>query len=131
MLYDAGHSQCYSGLGRQRKCRRTAMSQFSDFTKAVESGAKTLARSTLKEFLTQAQSDVNDFLANERANLQKWTKQLANGELTRTEFKSLVRGERDLAQLLALTNAGVATAKLQRFRDGLIDLVISSAFKIL
>lgn len=106
------------------------MSQFSDFTKAVESGAKTLAGNTLKEFLTQAQLDVKDFLNKEKENFQKWTDQLAKGELTQNEFESLVRGERDLAALLALTNAGIAAARLQRFRDGLIDLVINSAFKI-
>jgi hypothetical protein len=48
--------------------------------------------------------------------------------MSKREFQDLVKGEKDLAKLHALTEAGIATARLERFRSGLITLVIDSAF---
>jgi len=38
-------------------------------------------------------------------------------------------GLKDLTEMHALTEAGVAEASVQRFRDKLINLVINAAFK--
>jgi ABC-type ATPase with predicted acetyltransferase domain len=61
--------------------------------------------------------------------LRRWTRELRDNELTKAEFADLVKGQKDLAQLAALTQAGLALAALQRFRDGLMKLVIDTAFK--
>jgi hypothetical protein len=54
---------------------------------------------------------------------------LAKQQISKAEFTALVDSQKALAALSALTHAGIATATLQRLRDGLIDLVISAAFK--
>jgi hypothetical protein len=61
--------------------------------------------------------------------LKRWTGMLAKGELTKLEFTALVDSQKGLATLGELTHLGIAAATLQRFRDGLIDLVINAAFK--
>lgn len=104
------------------------MPTFDDFISDVVSGAKNFARQNLKDFVAQAEGDSRDFLTKSRAELQKWTAQLAKGQITKEMFENLVQGEKDLAEMHALTEAGVALATLQRFRDKLIDLVIDAAF---
>jgi hypothetical protein len=104
------------------------MSKFDDFKGAVLDGAEDLARQLFQDSVVAARDDVSDFLAAAQDDLVRWTKQLREGKLTRKQFGSLVRGQKDLATLAALTQAGRAAASLQRFRDGLIDLVVNKAF---
>lgn len=103
-------------------------SKFNGFVSDVAKGGKALGKDLFKELQTQATKDTKAFLAASKVNLRKWTKQLADGDLSKAEFQDLVRGEKDLAKLHALTEAGIAATKLERFRSGLITLVIDSAF---
>ena len=104
------------------------MSDFSDFESAIISGAKGLAQGTLTGFVTEAENDAKSFLTQAAADLQQWTSQLQAGQLTQDDFTDLVNGDKDLARLDALTQAGIALAEVQRFRDALINLVINAAF---
>jgi hypothetical protein len=106
------------------------MSKFSDFENGVVNGAKSLASSTLKDFLTQAEQDAKDFLQETAEKLERWTGMLAAGDLTKLEFTALVDSQKGLATLDALTHLGISAATLQRFRDGLVELVINTAFKV-
>lgn len=105
------------------------MSKFSDFEDAVIGGAKDLATSTFKDFVTQAEEDAKDFLTETAKKLEKWTAMLQRGDLTKLEFTSLVESQKGLATLNALAHEGQTLATLQRFRDGLINVVVNAAFK--
>jgi hypothetical protein len=105
------------------------MSDFDDFTHGVLSGAEDLAKNTLHGFINDARNDAQSFLDKAKADLQRWTKMLAKQQLSQAEFCDLVRGQAALAEMHALTEAGIALARIQQFRDGLIDLVIDTAFK--
>jgi hypothetical protein len=104
------------------------VSKFDDFTSAVLQGSAGLARDFVEDRVVAAKDDVAAFLTASQQDLQRWTQQLAAGQLTQKQFKSLVRGQADVAQLFALAQAGATAASLQRFRNGLIDLVVKSAF---
>ncbi len=103
------------------------MSQLDDFVQAVLKGAGDLAVQTLNGFRDDAVSDAKDFLEETKDDLAAWGAALARGELSREEFADLVQGRLDLAKLAALTAAGVAEARLQQFRDGLIKVVTDAA----
>jgi hypothetical protein len=105
------------------------MSQFETFLSAILSGSTALAQQTLQGFLTQAKGDTVAFLNQSKQNLNDWTVQLAQGQMTKDEFADLAGGLKDLAELHALTEAGVVVASVQQFRDALIKLVIDTAFK--
>jgi hypothetical protein len=105
------------------------MSAFDGFFSDVVSGAKDLARTSLDGFVDQAEGDSKAFILTNKTELEKWGKQLANREITRDQFEFLVMGLKDLTEMHALTEAGVAEASVQRFRDKLINLVINAAFK--
>jgi len=105
------------------------MSLFDTFLADVGSGAKGLAQQTLQGFVAQAQGDTSDFLNQQKQNLNDWTVALAQNQMSKDEFTDLALGLKDLAQMHALTEAGIAAASVQRFRDALIQLVIDTAFK--
>ena len=105
-------------------------SKFEDFIKAVLEGAKDLAKDIFNGFEDQAKEDAKAFLKKTEADLKRWTKLLAEKKLTEQDFGDLVQAKKALAEIYALTQAGIALAKLERFRSGLINLVIDKAFEI-
>ena len=106
------------------------MSKFDDFIEAVEEGVKELAKKTLKGFKDEATSDVKAFLEASQDDLKRWTKLLADGELSQDDFEWLVLGRKDVAELYALKQAGLAQIRLDRFKNALVDLVIDTALDI-
>ena len=106
------------------------MSKFDEFGAAVLKGSKDLARQVLGGFEDDAKTDAQAFLDKTEANLRKWTKMLAALELTKQDFEDLVQAQAALAEIHALTQAGVALTRLDQFRTGLINLVIDSAFDV-
>jgi hypothetical protein len=106
------------------------MSKFDEFVEAVLSGSKDLAKNIFDGFEENAKEDANAFLKKAEVDLKRWTKLLAAKKLTERDFSDLVHAKKALAEIHALTQAGVALTRLERFRSGLIDLVIDTAFKV-
>lgn len=102
---------------------------FSAIFSNVIDGVKKLAVGSLKDFVTQAQSDAQDFIESSKNDFELWTTQLSRGEINKPQFENLVQGQADLAEMHALTQAGIAQADIQRLRDGVINLLIEAAFK--
>jgi hypothetical protein len=106
------------------------MADFSDFLRALEDGTKDLAKKTLKGFTPEALRDSKEFLRKTEEDLKRWTKLLASGELTQEDFEWLVLGKKDLAELHALKEAGIAVVRIDRFRNALMDLTIDTALDV-
>lgn len=107
------------------------MSEFDDFRTAVIDGAGELARTLLKGSIKAARADAEAFVTKSATKLKKWTRLLAEGELSRDEFETLVRSQKDLAELNALTQAGVSAIKVTKFRNELTGLVVKTAFDVI
>jgi hypothetical protein len=103
------------------------MSKFDDFLDLVMSGVADLARDTLGDVPEAATGDASDFLDFARSQLEEMTADLEAGELTPDEFVELAQNLKDLAKLVALSRLGIVKTSLERFRAGLIDLVVTSA----
>jgi hypothetical protein len=110
------------------------MSKFDEFAGAVVEGAKGLAKDLFNGFEEEAKSDARAFVEKTRADLERWTKMLASDDpdrrLTERDFADLVHAKKALAEIHALTLTGIALTRLERFRSGLVDLVIDTAFKV-
>jgi hypothetical protein len=107
--------------------RRQAMSKFDDFREAVLGGVVDLAHETLGDAPQQAVDDAHAFLAFAQEQLKQMTSELESGDLSPDEFTELARDLEHLARLVALTGLGILKTKLERFRSGLIDLVVNNA----
>jgi hypothetical protein len=106
------------------------MANYQDFLDAFKPALQDLAKKTLDAYSKQATADGQAFVNLQKADLDKWTKELVDGELSKADFKDLVQGIQDLAELVALKQAGLAAAKLDGFRTSLMNLVIDTAFKV-
>jgi hypothetical protein len=107
------------------------MGTFSNFESAVLVGVRYLAEGTLKDCVDEALQDSKQFLDRTKQDLERWTGLLAKGDLNKEEFQFLVRGRADLAEMHLLTQAGLSQARLERFRSGLVKLVVDAAIDVL
>jgi hypothetical protein len=106
------------------------MATFDDYEKELAKGVKKLAQELVDGLEEQALADLNTYINRSRKNLQRWTNLLAAGEITEEDFSDLVQAQKALAELHELTRTGIGRTKLERFKTGLVSLVIDSAMKV-
>ena len=105
--------------------------KFDEFIKVFLEGASELAKETFGDFEAQAKEDAKAFIEKAETDLKRWTKLLAERKITEQDFSDLVQSKRALAEIHALGLLGISLTKLERFRSGLINLVIDTAFDTL
>jgi hypothetical protein len=92
----------------------------------LENGIVDLAKSTLKEHVSQATKDGKDLLLLIKDDLIRWTEELANGEITKAEFELLLIGQKDLVKMTALKQTGLTLARIDEFKTGIFNLIIET-----
>lgn len=102
---------------------------FDTIFSTLKDGVFDLAKNSLNDFVSQAQADGTSVLNSMKRNLQKWTTQLANKEMSVDDFSDLVLGQKDLLELVALKQAGLALIRIDQFRTDLLNLVVSTITK--
>ncbi len=106
------------------------MPDFRQFVAALKDEIGALALRSWKDAKDAAARDGEAFVAKVQQDLNRWTELLAQRKLTQDDFAWLVKGKQDLAELAALKEAGLARARLDKFRSSLVDLVIGTAIKV-
>jgi len=101
------------------------------FLDALQEEVVQLAEDHFDEFRDQAVQDGTAFLDRTKEDLQHWAQLLQEGRLTQSEMASLVRGQKDLAEMTALKQAGLAAAEADRFRNALLDRIVGTAARVL
>jgi hypothetical protein len=105
------------------------MADFNNFWESIKKGLEEVTEKNWKEFREAAEKDGNAFLDRTKEDLRRWTKLLAQGDLSQDDFEWLVAGKKDLAEMEALKQAGLALVRLERFQNALISLVVDTAFE--
>jgi hypothetical protein len=105
------------------------MPDFDDFLENLKKGLEELAKKNWIEFREAAEKDGKAFVEKTKEDLRRWTKLLAQGDLSKDDFEFLVAGKKDLAAMEALRQAGLTLVRLERFQNALTSLVIDTAFE--
>jgi hypothetical protein len=106
------------------------MADFNLFWDTVLKEIRSLAKSELPKLWKEAEQDGKAFFNKGRDKLEKWAKQLDQGEISEEEFEFLVKGLKDLSEMEALKQAGLALAKIDGFKNAVIDTITKTAFKV-
>lgn len=106
------------------------MATFNDFLEVLEAELVEFAEYSWISYKDSAIDDGKAYVEKLKTDLERWTKSLAMGDLTPDDFEWLIVGKRDLAELVALKKIGLAKVALDRFVNGLIDTIVSTAFKV-
>ena len=74
-----------------------------------------------------AMSDGREFLEKIEDDLKTLTEQLRNGKLAQEDFAWQLYGKKGSAELVELKKEGLPQAALDRFANGLVDTVVTTA----
>lgn len=107
------------------------MADFDDLFDTLKNEAQNLVRSRLDDLQEEAAQDLNQFLEDSEEDLKRWTELLAKGAISEKDFKSLVEGQKDLAKMEALKQAGLAVVEIERLRDDFINRIVDVARDLL
>ncbi|KYP13944.1 hypothetical protein [Flavihumibacter sp. CACIAM 22H1] len=105
--------------------------KFEDIFKTLKKQVEELARLFVKNYTKAAIQDGRKFLEETKESLKRWTILLAEGKLTTQDFEWLVLGQKDLAQMIALKQAGLSVIRIEQFRNSLLSLVVDTIFGII
>ena len=92
--------------------------------KQIEQAALDAAKAGAKEFASAAGDDAKAFLKAAADDLKRYSEAYKAGTITKGEFEDLLQGLKALAQMNALTEAGLAEVALQGIRDAVLKAVI-------
>lgn len=102
------------------------MADFDALFDTLKNGIKELAGDAWAELTDQVEEDSQAYLDKLKTDLARWTKLLAAGDLTADDLKYLVEGKKDLAEMTALKEAGLAAVKVDKLKRDLTNLVIDT-----
>ena len=103
---------------------------FDRFVELVEEGTQELAKNTLRGYKEEALADAKVFLETSKDDAKRWSKLLAQGELTEEDYEWLILSKKDVVELQLLKDAGLAVVRIDRFKNALMNLVIDTAFDV-
>jgi len=105
------------------------MPTFNDFLSTLKDNLMIFAKENLEEHKDDLLKDGNAFVRKAKKDLERWTEGLAAGALSKADFEFLLKGKKDLAEMEALKQLGLSRIRINKITDGILGVVIGSAFK--
>ena len=107
------------------------MKTFMEFWVQLLLNVESFAAEKWNELKEDAVEDSKKFLTEAKDDIQRWIALLAEGKLTSDDLLWLIKGKRDQAELLFLKQKGLTKPDLDKFFEGLLETIISTAFKLI
>lgn len=91
-------------------------------------GSKALAKTLFKKYVAQATEDTKGFLRRAKAGIARAITLYAEGAIDQDDLEDLILGKKDLAAMHALKQAGLASAAIDTFTNGVLNLLLDAVF---
>ncbi|WP_221392721.1 hypothetical protein [Dyadobacter sp. NIV53] len=99
---------------------------FDQIYQSLQTGVESVAKESLDGYVNQAKKDGEQALGTIKENLQRWAIEVESGALNKEDLEFLLQGEEALDELVALKEAGLAAVQIDKFRNGLINMIIGT-----
>jgi hypothetical protein len=90
--------------------------------------SEALAQQLIKDFSKQGIAAVRQFLTDSKGDLARWTGELAEGQITKDDLADFIKGDISSAVMIGLAETGLAQVELDKFTNGVTNIVVSVAF---
>ena len=92
----------------------------------IKNNAINSVKTDVKDFFSDTETHIKEFIVSQKNNIMKYTEQLANKEINQDEFNDLMLGLKDLCQMKALEKEGIAMAKLDKIKSDIVDSITNT-----
>lgn len=106
-------------------------SSWETFVDNLIAGGKQFAKEELKNLISFAKGDANEFIKSQGEKLERYLNELATAQITKDKFKGLVQDLKDLTEEKALELEVAAKASTQRLAEGITRLIIEGLLKLI
>jgi len=103
---------------------------FNAIFEQLKNGVIGLAKTTLSNYVNDAKTDAQNMLNAMKEKLQRWTSLLIDKKLTTEDFEWLVNSQKDLVEMAALKEAGLAAIRIDQFKASVMNLVVDTVFSM-
>lgn len=107
------------------------MFDFDSFLNTLKSDLGDVIKEFGEEYREDILNDAGDFASKIQSDIEKWAKQLKEGELSPKYFEFLLKSKKDLAEMEGLKQKGLAQARLDKLKADILDTVAGSVKKVL
>lgn len=101
------------------------------FVSTLQSGLKALAEQQLKQYggkaVDIAITSGSAFFVRNAIQLADWKKQVLDGSMDEDDLRWLIQAKKDVVNLEALKAEGLAKVALDKFINGVVDVIILAA----
>lgn len=104
---------------------------FQQIINTLKNSIIKLAESTFKDYKSEAKADGLELLKAVKENLKTWTFELADGKLSKDDFEFLVLGQKELIEINALKQTGMALIKIDEFKTSVLHQIINTVFSLI
>lgn len=108
-----------------------AQVDFQELFAHLKDEVVTLAEISLKRFGKEAKNDALLLLEGMKEKLARWTLLLANGDLTTEDFEWLINSQKDLVEMEALKQVGLAAIRVDQFKNSVINMIVDTVFSFI
>jgi len=98
---------------------------FESLLKNLEDEISSLAVSTIKEYADQAKTDGLNMIETLKKDIQSWSQEVIEGKLNKDDLEFLVMSKKELIQMNALKQAGLALVKIDEFKNSVLTLIVN------
>ncbi|MBI5710296.1 MAG: hypothetical protein HZC42_08345 [Candidatus Eisenbacteria bacterium] len=102
---------------------------WKDWLDELIAAGKKIARDEIVDLVSSAKQDSNEFLRRQGRKLERYLGQLAAGEITVDEFKTLVRQLRTLIEEEAEEMSTRAAVRAQRLTEDITRLILGQLLR--
>lgn len=92
----------------------------------IKDDLKQLVKNAAKTFANEAEQDLKAFLDDSEDDLKRYSRMFKNGDISKFEYKFLVKMKADSAEMLAVSAKGIARARYKHLLDNVRDLIVGS-----
>lgn len=90
-----------------------------------------LASLTFKKHKEEAKADASKLIQDLKEDLKTWTLQLADGQISKSDFEFLIMGQKELIEMNALKQVGLAIIELDKFKTSILNLIINTVLGLI
>ena len=107
------------------------MADIKSILSTLEEKVVELAKLTFTDFTTEAIADGKQLLATVKDDVIRRAQLLEEQKITPTEFSALMLGGETLIKMEALTQKGIALARVDAFKNGVFNLIIGTVTSLI
>ncbi len=108
-----------------------AQVDFENLFENLKDQVITLASISLAKYEKEAKNGALLFLNEIKDKLARWTLLLADHQLTTDDFEWLVNSQKQLLEMNALSQAGLAAIRVDQFKNSVLNMVVDTVFSFI